>query len=819
MADTIFDNNAAAIAGVEARWIKANSGKITLSSTQDPSYSLDATDTADYFKLTVSRSSNVIISLASQGGNANISLLDFDGTTQSSSVGSSNNNSTGLTDVIISDSSVPLQAGQDYYIRVDASNPTTTINYTLTVDTLPTSRSDLLWRDYAPNTGVNYLWNINNSAYTGGRILQTLAPNYQLSAVEDFNNDGTLDYFWRDPSTGFNGLWFMDSTGVNPIGYKLLPSFQDINHRMIGAADFNGDGNTDILWEDLRTNLCGVWLLNSQHDVTGSLKIDSPNKAGWYVQTVGDFNGDSKPDILYRNYGTGENTIWTLDNGKFTSAIGINSEKGAGWFVAGSGDFNGDNKWDLFWRNAATGANRIWYMDQSTLLSSASFQSLPTNFGLAKVISTPLPVDLAGNAVASAFSVGKVDGTATYNDKIGGNDKLDFYSFRLDVASKIDVTAIGSALAATTNFQITTANGTPVSSISTANGVNQQKLTEVDLNPGTYFVRLQSTSTSAIDYSISIGAVTEKLPVNLFPVAPLALKNTDGTPIIATQAVSVKTPFLFDLDYIVKYTGSPTNSFKVGFFLSPDDAITTSDYRLDINNDGLRNTNDVATIAGLAPDTNGNRTQRLTLPSKDDAFWDLKGDSTYYIGVIVDPENEIAELDAQGNPKENDNALGTSILVKDSRLPDLTGNGFNVVQPGATRGGAITVSGSVLNIGKGASDAQNPIGSEFEVGFYLSRNITFSSDDIELTFATFAAIAANGQASFNSSTDPNLITNPNPTQFPYFNEPVVLPLNWAGYQGSGTYYVLMVVDPGTTLKEVEGGTLNNVTADAITITV
>ncbi|MCY7390065.1 MAG: hypothetical protein LH647_00755 [Leptolyngbyaceae cyanobacterium CAN_BIN12] len=83
MADTIFDDNAGAIDGIDARWIKASSGKTILSSAQDASYSLDATDTADYFKLTVSRSGNVIIKLESQGGDANISLPDFDGTTQS----------------------------------------------------------------------------------------------------------------------------------------------------------------------------------------------------------------------------------------------------------------------------------------------------------------------------------------------------------------------------------------------------------------------------------------------------------------------------------------------------------------------------------------------------------------------------------------------------------------------------------------------------------------------------------------------------------------------------------------------------------------
>jgi hypothetical protein len=813
MADTINDNNAAAIAGVDARWIKASSGKITLSSTQNASYSLDANDTADYFKLTVSRSSNVIIKLESQGGNANVSLLDSDGTTQSNSVGSSNNNSTGLTDVIISDSLVPLQAGQDYYIRVDASNPTNTINYTLTIDTLTTSRSDILWRDYS--SGDNYLWKMDNARRISSTSPERVTPNFRIEAVQDFNGDGNLDYVWRDRASGYNSIWFMDAAGIKRIGAVVLPVVNDPNWRIAGAADFNRDGNTDLLWEHIPTNQTLAWLMNDKAQRTGYMTINSPQKPGTSVQSVQDFNKDGMPDIFYRDFTTGNNSIRLLNNqGGFLSDIKFPPVTDKNWWMYGMADFNGDDKLDLLWRNQVTGQNIIWYMDQTQRVSTAALPTITTNFQIASVLTSAIPVDLAGNTAAEAFNIGKLNGTAQYNDQIGGKDKTDFYSFTLDVASKVDITAIGTALAATTNFQITTANGTAVSLVSTANGANQQKLANVTLNPGTYFVRLQSTSTSSIDYSISIGTGIAQLPVNLFPVAPLALKNTDSTPILATQAVSVRTPFLFDLDYIVKYTGSPTNSFKVGFFLSTDATITTNDYRLDTNNDGQRNTNDVATIAGLAPDTNGSRTQRLTLPGKDDAFWDTKGDGTYYIGIIVDPENEITELDAQGNPKENDNVLGTSVLVKDSRLPDLIGGGFNVVQSSASKGETITVSGNILNIGKGSSDAQKPVGAGFTAGFYLSTDQTFSFDDVELGSGTFAAIAANSQISFNSSI------NTDPTKLPYFIDPIELPPTWAGYQSGGrTYYVLMVVDPGTELNEVEGGALNNTTSDTIFINV
>ena len=33
------------------------------------------------------------------------------------------------------------------------------------------------------------------------------------------------------------------------------------------------------------------------------------------------------------------------------------------WRIVGTADFNGDGKPDILWRHSATGAVRIWYMD------------------------------------------------------------------------------------------------------------------------------------------------------------------------------------------------------------------------------------------------------------------------------------------------------------------------------------------------------------------------------------------------------------------------------------------------------------------------
>jgi hypothetical protein len=528
--------------------------------------------------------------------------------------------------------------------------------------------------------------------------------------------------------------------------------------------------------------------------------IDSLKDPGWYVETVDDFDGDGRSDLFYRNLLTGANVIWTLNGTTFKSQVALPS-KDVAWRVKGSGDFDGDGDRDVVFRNTATGETEAWFLNGTTFLSSVAIATVdPATYDLAGILTSALTVDLAGNSTTSAFSIGLLDAAATYNDTLGPSDINDYYSFTLNNASKIRVIANGTGLAPTTAIDVLNANGVVVGS-TTANGNNEERLSDLLLDPGVYYVRLASTATSTINYNISIEA-TEQLPVNLFfptTPAPITLKRTDGTVILPTAAVSVRDPFPFDIDYNVTYTGRQLSTFNVAFFLSSDPTITTADYRFDLNGDGQRNSSDVVSITGTQPDTIISRTQRLTLPSKDDPFWIQDG--IYYIGVILDPENEIVELDQQNVLKEDDNIASRQIRVRDARLPDLTPATFDVTQSSSIKGGQIQLTGSISNIGNAASDTQNPPGSQFEVRFYLSRdNVVSPGTDFQLTSIDFQPLAAGAQIPINTT--------------------VTLPLNWSGYQSpqpGNSYFVLVQIDPDGTLNEITGGTANNRAFDSVVI--
>ncbi len=78
----------------------------------------------------------------------------------------------------------------------------------------------------------------------------------------------------------------------------------------------------------------------------------NPNPASF--ASPGDFNGDCKSDIVWRNSTTEQVYIWLMSGTTFAST-GSPGSPTSDWVIQGVGDFDGDGKSDLLWRNSTTG--------------------------------------------------------------------------------------------------------------------------------------------------------------------------------------------------------------------------------------------------------------------------------------------------------------------------------------------------------------------------------------------------------------------------------------------------------------------------------
>ncbi|QSX79147.1 DUF7948 domain-containing protein [Agrilutibacter solisilvae] len=153
--------------------------------------------------------------------------------------------------------------------------------------------------------------------------------------------------------------------GVYVAGEELEPANSSLNEVIMArlaqpmnrswTGDFDGDGKDDILWRNLRTGGNDLW---RQGNSALRIALSAVADVNWTVGGVGDFNGDGKADILWRNLVTGSNELWR--SGLVAQRQVIGGVSDTNWVVAGIGDFTGDAKADILWRNRVTGGNVMW---------------------------------------------------------------------------------------------------------------------------------------------------------------------------------------------------------------------------------------------------------------------------------------------------------------------------------------------------------------------------------------------------------------------------------------------------------------------------
>jgi serralysin len=98
-----------------------------------------------------------------------------------------------------------------------------------------------------------------------------------------------------------------------------------------GAGDFNGDGKSDILWQN-DSGQAAIWLMNGT-TVTQTSWIGPNPGPTWHVEAARDFNGDGNSDVLWRN-DSGQASAWLMSGTTLTQASWIGPNPGNSWHIA-----------------------------------------------------------------------------------------------------------------------------------------------------------------------------------------------------------------------------------------------------------------------------------------------------------------------------------------------------------------------------------------------------------------------------------------------------------------------------------------------------
>ena len=240
----------------------------------------------------------------------------------------------------------------DDFILSNGSGPTPTGRK---VDFNLDGKTDLVFRQQASTS----FYALNGAQHQSAQSLTGPAAGWELGAAADFDGDGFTDIVYHNNATGASMI--QRHVGKPALsGTITLPTVANTQWRIVAAGDFNQDGQNDIVWRNIVTGQNTLWLMNGT-TVNVFRALPSTGNQNWSIAGAGDFNGDGIDDLVWRNAADGRNTLWLLNSVQRIQqfkALDVTADQN--WKIVGADDFDNDGDVDLYWQNASSGRELLW---------------------------------------------------------------------------------------------------------------------------------------------------------------------------------------------------------------------------------------------------------------------------------------------------------------------------------------------------------------------------------------------------------------------------------------------------------------------------
>jgi hypothetical protein len=254
--------------------------------------------------------------------------------------------------------------------------------------------TDIVWRDPVANATASWYmpWiSYYNEYGTVAQFNQDYYPQitnsgWHVVAAADFNRDGNPDLLWRNFSTGLTCLWLLGNDGTNVLAGNFVPSQNvtvDNSWYVVGVGDFDGDGYPDIVWRNPSLDSIYVWYMNlggTNSSANALIPYGVNGDQNWTLAAVGDFNNDGYPDLLWQSDYYATAAIWHMKNTTRIDGPALSTYPGGPNFKAKTGIFNTLGNGDIVWWNPVNGQNFLWWMRDTSLQTWFSFPTMATSY-------------------------------------------------------------------------------------------------------------------------------------------------------------------------------------------------------------------------------------------------------------------------------------------------------------------------------------------------------------------------------------------------------------------------------------------------------
>ena len=256
--------------------------------------------------------------------------------------------------------------------------------------------SDIYW--YGSWNAADALWRGTKTPGTFGSGSVAQAGSF-VPVAGDFNGDARSDIYWYQPganprvsSAGTSGssnfepsarndqLWLATSGGGWAVSDLSVTSAS-----IPLPGDFDGDGDTDIIWFQPGDGPDYLWRFSNGSPVTTALRI-----VGNYRPVIGDFDGNGADDLFWYGPGAKADYIWWYGAGATYESVPTKvTKKDYRPFAA---NVDGDGADELFWYTPGSGPDYIW--------TSITRSGTPTS---ANVVADGVATPVVGDYDANGF--------------------------------------------------------------------------------------------------------------------------------------------------------------------------------------------------------------------------------------------------------------------------------------------------------------------------------------------------------------------------------------------------------------------------------